>query len=269
MYTRQLFEVAKARYPELKDKVAIVTGSSRGIGKGIAIRLAKEGMKVVVNGVTPQRVEESTQEIQACGVQAVGVIADVGTTDGAEKLINGAMQTFGSLDLLVNNAATLKRYTFFDVTETILDENLAANLRGPYLCIQKAAAIMRQQGGGSIVNISSVGGLRAHHRGLPYDMTKGGLDMMTRAIAIDLIQYGIRVNSIAPGAIRTEKTLPENHPDIVAAAARIPEARFGHVLEVGAGVAFLASEEAGYMVGQVIYIDGGLTIQLTPPGQPV
>jgi NAD(P)-dependent dehydrogenase (short-subunit alcohol dehydrogenase family) len=269
MDTRQLFDAAKARYPELTGKVAIVTGSSRGIGKGIAIRLAKEGMKVVINGVTPERVQTVTEEVKACGADAVGIIADVGATEGADKLIDGAMQAFGRLDLLVNNAATLKRYTFFDVTETILDENLAANLRGPYLCIQKAAVIMRQQGAGSIVNISSVGGLRAHHRGLPYDMTKGGLDMMTRAFAIDLIQYGIRVNSIAPGAIRTEKTLPEDHPDIMAAAARIPEARFGHVLEVGASVAFLASEESGYMVGQVIYVDGGLTVQLTPPGQPV
>lgn len=269
MDTKQLFKMAKARYPELVDRVAIVTGSSRGIGKGIAIRLAKEGMKVVINGVTPERVGASTKELKACGAQVVGVIADVSAIEGVEKLINGAIQSFGRLDLLVNNAASLKRFNFFEVTEAILEENLAANIRGPYLCIQKAAQIMRQLGGGSIVNISSVGGLRAHYRGLPYDITKGGLDMMTRAVAIDLIQYGIRVNSIAPGAIRTEKTLPKDHPDIIAAAARIPEARFGDVLEVGAGVAFMASDEASYMVGQIIYMDGGLTVQLTPPGQPV
>ena len=269
MDTQRYYNAIQPRYPELKDKVAIITGSSRGIGKGIAIRLAKEGMKVVLNGVTADRLETSVQELRACGADAIGGPADLGTTEGVDRLINDTMEKYQRVDLLVNNAAILRRTFIDDFDEDSVDASLDANIRGPLVLSIRAVEIMRKLGGGNIINISSVGGIRAHYRGLPYDITKGALDMMTRVMGINLVEHNIRVNSVAPGAIRTEKTPPPDDPKIKAAADRIPARRHGHVLEVGSVVAFLASDDATYIIGQVICVDGGLLAQLTPPGQPV
>jgi NAD(P)-dependent dehydrogenase (short-subunit alcohol dehydrogenase family) len=123
--------------------------------------------------------------------------------------------------------------------------------------------------GGNIIHISSVGGLRAHWRGLPYDVTKGALDAMTRAMALELAAYDIRVNCVAPGATLTEHHPEINHPRMQEVAARIPLKRFGEGLEIGAAIAFLASDDAAYITGQVVYVDGGITAQLSPPGQPI
>jgi 3-oxoacyl-[acyl-carrier protein] reductase len=126
---------------------------------------------------------------------------------------------------------------------------------------------MRETGGGNIIHISSVGGLRAHWRGFPYDVTKGAIDSMTRAMAIDLAEYNIRVNAIGPGATRTRRTPSDEHPVIQEMSGRIPLGRFGLVSEISSVVSFLASSEASYITGQIIYVDGGITAQLSPPGQ--
>jgi len=259
-----------ARYPELAGKVAIITGSSRGIGKGIALRLAKEGMKVVINSRTAETVEATTTELVALGADAVGVAADQSTTAGVEQIIEATLSAFGTIHLVVNNAANLKRNHFFEVDEALLDSSLATNIRGPYLLSHYAAREMRDAGhSGNIVHISSVGGLRAHWRGLPYDVTKGALDAMTRAQALELAAYGIRVNGVAPGATLTERWPDTNHPRLKAVAERIPLKRFGEGLEIGAAVAFLASDDAAYITGQILYVDGGITAQLHPPGLPI
>jgi NAD(P)-dependent dehydrogenase (short-subunit alcohol dehydrogenase family) len=264
------YEGIPARYPELRDKVAIVTGSSRGIGREIALRLAREGMKVVINARTAADVEATTAELLAYGAGAIGVPADQGQTEGIERIFEATLDTFGTVHLIVNNAADLRRDHFFEVDEALLDSQLASNIRGPYLCAHYAARQMRDAGhGGSIIHISSVGGLRAHWRGLPYDVTKGALDAMTRAMALELAQYDIRVNGVAPGATLTERWPDTNHPRMKAVAERIPLKRFGLGLEIGAAVAFLASDDAAYVTGQVLYVDGGITAQLHPPGQPI
>lgn len=265
----ELYASISPRYRELAGKVAIVTGSSRGIGRGVAVRLAREGMKVVVNGRDVERVEAVAAALRDLGAEALSVPADVGTTEGVNRLFDETRKGFGLVNLLVNNAASLRRVHFFEVDEALLDLQLADNVRGPYLCAYRAAEVMRDAGGGSIVNISSVGGLRAHWRGLPYDLTKGALDAMTRAMALELASYGIRVNAVGPGPIRTERSRPLDHPEAQAAMTRVPMGRFGSPLEIGSVVAFLASEDASFITGQVIYVDGGLTAQLSPPGQPI
>ena len=259
-----------ARYPELSGKVAIVTGSSRGIGKGIALRLAREGMKVVINSRTAEAVEATRAEIEGYGADVIGVPADQSETAGVVTIIEATLAAFGTIDLVVNNAANLRRNHIFEVDEALLDNELATNIRGPYLLALYAARHMRDAGhGGNIVHISSVGGLRAHWRGLPYDVTKGALDSMTQAMALELAQYDIRVNGVAPGATLTERWPDPTEPRMVAVADRIPMKRFGTGLEIGAAVAFLASDDAGYITGQTIYVDGGITAQLHPPGQPI
>lgn len=269
MEATSLYESIRPRYPELRGKVAIITGSSRGIGKGIAMRLAREGMAVVINSRTPEIVENTAAELRKLGAEALAGPGDVGCTADVDKLFEKTLQTYGTVDLLVNNAADLRRVGFFDVDASLLDRQLTDNIRGPYMCSYRAAEVMRTAGGGNIIHISSVGGLRAHWRGLPYDVTKGAIDAMTRAMAVELAAYGIRVNAVAPGATRTERTLPQDDPRHLAFAQRVPMGRYGLPLEIGATVAFLASPDASYITAQVIYVDGGLTAQLSPKGAPI
>lgn len=259
-----LYSSVCPRYPELGAKVAVITGSGRGIGTGIAIRLAREGMKIVVHGLEGNEVENTAAELRDCGVTVFGLATDLSTMAGIDLLFKGVLDSFGTIDLLVNNAADLRRKPLFDIDLPLLENQLSVNIRAPYLCAHRAAEIMRSAGG-SIINISSLGGLRAHWTGLPYDMTKGAIDAMTRAMALDLASYAIRVNAVAPGAILTEHSAPDRQ----ATAGRIPLARFGSPLEIGNAVAFLASDDARYITGQILYVDGGLMAQLSPPGQPI
>jgi NAD(P)-dependent dehydrogenase (short-subunit alcohol dehydrogenase family) len=259
-----------ARYPEFAGQVAIITGSSRGIGKGTAIRLAREGMKVVINSRDAGAVEATAAELRALGVEVLAIPGDVGREEDVNRLFDGTLAAWGKVDLVVNNAADLRRVPFFEVSHAMFDGQLLSNIRGPWLCSWRAAQTMRTAGGGNIIHISSVGGLRAHWPGLPYDVTKGAIDAMTRAMALELSDYGIRVNAIAPGPILNERWLARmNSERAQETARRVPLARFGYPEEIGAAVAFLHSSEAAYITGQVIYIDGGLTAQLSPRGQPV
>jgi NAD(P)-dependent dehydrogenase (short-subunit alcohol dehydrogenase family) len=260
------YNAIRARYPELSAKVAVVTGSSRNIGKGIALRLGREGMRVVVNGRTAETVEATTAELRSLGVDALAVTADVGDRAAVDRLFDETLCAYGTVDLLVNNAAFMQRRHFVEVDPELFERSLAANIMGPYLCASRAVELMRagDAPGGSIVHISSVGGFRAHWRGLPYDATKGAIDAMTRAMAIELAEYGIRVNAVAPGATRTDRSPA---PDSEAAGRirqRVPLGRFGTTIEIGNAVAFLASEDAAYVTGQVLYVDGGVTAQLDP-----
>jgi 3-oxoacyl-[acyl-carrier protein] reductase len=266
---RSIYNDIVPRYPELRGRVAVVTGSSRGIGKGIAARLAREGMKVVINSRTPEDVERTASELRELGADAATAPADLGDTAGVDALFQQALRAYDTVDLLVNNAAIKRREHFFQVDEELLDQHLAANIRGPYLCAQRAAEIMRDGDGGSIVHISSVGGIRAHWRGLPYDVAKGAINAMTQAMAIELAEHGIRVNGIAPGPIITRGPYPPTRSGIEQAVERVPVRCYGHPLDIGAAVAYLASDDARFVVGQVIVVDGGVLAQITPRDTPV
>jgi NAD(P)-dependent dehydrogenase (short-subunit alcohol dehydrogenase family) len=263
--TASLFESIRPRYAELSGRVALITGSSRGIGKGIALRLAREGMKVVLHGYDADELHATADELAALGAAVASIATDFSSDAGIEPLFALTLDTFGRLDLLVNNAADLRREHMLAGDRELLDHQLAVNVRAPYLCAYRAAEIMSKAGGGNIISISSVGGSRAHWRGLPYDMTKGAIDSMTQAMALELARTGIRVNAIGPGAIHIERQPPLDDPGMVAVAERVPMGRFGAPLEIGAMVAFLASDDASYITGQVFYVDGGLTAQLSSP----
>lgn len=261
------FEKIIPRFPELDGQVAVVTGGAKGIGLGIVIRLVREGMQVVIADMDRQSLNTTVESLITLGGTVYGHPGNLREPEFIKQLFDRAIDEFDAVELLVNNAADVQRSRLLDEHRDLLDLQLETNIRGPYLCSTHAARIMQQAGGGNIIHISSVGGLRAHWKGVPYDVTKGAIDAMTRAMAIDLAEYNIRVNAIAPGAIRTERTPSPEHPIVREMSQNIPLKRFGLVSEIGSAVAFLASPEASYITGQIIYVDGGIVTQLAPPGQ--
>ena len=252
------------RYPELRDRVAVVTGAAKGIGKGIAGRLAHEGMRVVLADNDEPSLAKTASELDDLGATVLEFAGDLSRHDQISRLFDTVVDEFETVDLLVNNAADLQRRRVLDDHAEVLELQLATNIRGPYLCSQRAAAIMADRRRGCIIQISSVGGLRAHDRGLPYDVTKGAIDAMTRAMAVDLGEYGIRVNAVAPGITHTHRTPVLQRFD--PRDDRVPLQRAGTPTDVASAVAFLASPDADYITGQVLYVDGGFTAQLSPRG---
>jgi 3-oxoacyl-[acyl-carrier protein] reductase len=261
-----LYRSTLPHYPELKGQVAVITGAAQGIGQGIAVRLAREEMRVVIADKDPQKLASTASSLRQLGATVLDFLGDLSQPDVIQGLFEHTIDTFQSVHLLVNNAADLQRKRLLDEHAALLDHQLATNIRGPYLCSYQAAKWMRSSGGGNIINISSVGALRAHEMGLPYDVTKGAINAMTRAMAIDLSEYNIRVNAIAPGVTHTYRWPAADHPSVQAVLARIPLRRFGTVADISAMAAFLASSEASYITGQILYVDGGITAQLSPPG---
>jgi 3-oxoacyl-[acyl-carrier protein] reductase len=251
----------------LVGKVAVVTGSSRGIGRGIAERLAAEGARVVVNGRHSETLEPVAQAVRTAGGEAIAVAADVGIGEQVDRLFGETVAVFGGVDILVNNAAcTDQRAHFLELDEGQWDTALRANLKSAYLCAHRAANLMVDQGRpGSLISISSFSAVRAHRSLAAYDASKGGLEALTRAIAVDLAPFGIRANVVGPGAIHTET---QDRLGLEAArrrAATVPLGRAGTSEDIAAAVAFLASEEAWYITGQVLYVDGGMLAQLRSP----
>lgn len=254
------------RYPDLVGQTAIVTGAAKGIGEGIARRLATEGMRLVVADKDRDALNGTLRALREFGATVEEVCADLTRPELVDTLFDFTLRRFGTVDLLVNNAADLQRRHFLDEHRALLDLQLATNVASPYLCSQRAASVMSRNGGGAIVLVSSVGAKRAHQQGLPYDMTKGAINALARALAVDLGPYGIRVNAVGPGVTRTYRWPPEDGEERSRIMTQIPLQRPGTVDDIASAVAFLASGEAKYITGQVIYVDGGITAQLSPPG---
>jgi 2-hydroxycyclohexanecarboxyl-CoA dehydrogenase len=251
---------------KLVGKVAVVTGSSQGIGRGIAERLAAEGAKVVINGRHAETIDPVVQALRAAGAEALAVAGDVGVRDQVDRLFAETVAAFGGVDILVNNVAWSQEAHFLELDEQHWDMALRTNLKSVYLCSHRAANLMVDQDRpGSIISISSFSGARAHRCLAAYDASKGGLEAFTRAIAVDLAPFGIRANAVGPGAIQTE-----NHDRRGLEAARrraetVPLGRTGLPADIAGAVVFFASDDAAYVTGQVLYVDGGMLAQLRSP----
>jgi len=251
-----------ACYPDLAGEAALVTGGGSGIGRGVAVRLAAEGMKVAICGRRPERLAETVELIGVRGGEAMAVPADVGDPAAVERLFAEVEARFGQVEALVHNAMQMRMKHLEEVTPELWEETFATGCRGAYLLASHVAPQMKARGRGGMVFISSVGGLRAHLPGLPYDAVKGALDALVRALGIELAPHGIRVNGVAPGSILTWREItPERIVN-----EKVPMGRHGTPAEMAAAVAFLLSDQASYFTGQVIYPDGGMTAQLSLPG---
>jgi glucose 1-dehydrogenase len=249
----------------LKDKVTIVTGAATGIGQAIAVRFAQEGAAVVIDYIGGPEVPSATeQQIASFGGRAIAIPADVSQPAQVQALIDGAVSAFGRLDIVVNNAGIEKKTPFVDYPLETVRKILDVNLIGPFLVSQAAAKQMIKQGqGGRIINISSVHEELPMPLNTPYSVSKGGLRMLMRTIAVELAKDRITVNNIGPGAIYTPidadiEAMPEVEKALMGA---IPLGRWGKPEEIGGLAAYLASDEAGYVTGSTFFIDGGMLRQ--------
>ncbi|PMQ00902.1 MAG: beta-ketoacyl-ACP reductase [Dictyoglomus sp. NZ13-RE01] len=245
----------------LKDKVALVTGGSRGIGRAIVIALAKEGAKVVINyRSNEESARETLEEVEKLG--AVGYLykADVSNEEEVENMFKDILTKFGRLDILVNNAGITRDNLLLRMKLEDWEAVMATNLRSVFLCTRAAAKIMIKQRSGRIINISSIVGEMGNIGQANYSASKAGIIGFTKTVARELASRGITVNAVAPGFIETEMT-ESIAPDLKDLYLKqIPLQRFGKPEEVANLVKFLASEEAGYITGAVINIDGGLAM---------
>lgn len=258
--------IPAANTGDLAGKVAIVTGASSGIGYAIAQLFARHGAALAINYVAhADAAHQLVGEIEAAGGRAIALEADISQARAVEALVATTVDRFGRLDVLVNNAGIEQHTPLLEIDEADWDRTIAVNLKGPFLCLQAAARRM-QKDGGSIVNISSIHEDFAFPGSTPYVAAKGGLRMLMRNASLELAEYGIRVNNVAPGAIATPinaATLAD--PAKVKELQRIvPLQRFGQPSEVAEVVLFLASDRASYVTGSTYYVDGGYVQHAEP-----
>jgi len=249
----------------LSRQYAIVTGGGRGIGKAVAIAFASEGASVCIADVDRQAGEETAREIIRRGGEAISIETDASQPEQAAAMVSQTVQTFGRVDILVNNAAVAKYAPFLEYPLEDWVRSLEINLTGYFLCAQESARMMVSTRRGKIINLSSVTGCVAVPESVAYSSTKGAVDAFTRVLAYELAPYGICVNAIAPGPILTEmarKTLSEE--DRRVREAMIPAGRYGETEDLIGAAVFLASKESDYVTGQTIYVDGGFSISGVP-----
>ncbi len=246
----------------LAGKYALVTGASKGVGKGIALELAHQGCDIAVNYNSDEAgARRTVEKIQALGRRAVALQANV--ADSAQ--VDAMFAKLDRLDILVNNAGVQTWKALLDLTEAEWDRVIGTNLKGCFLCTQRAARRMKDSGGGSIINIGSGSNKIAFPHLVDYTASKGGIDMFTKVAAVELGKYRIRVNCVAPGAIEIERTKLEAGDYAGTWANLTPLGRVGVPADVGKAVAFLASEQSEFITGQTIWVDGGL---FTKPAWP-
>ncbi|MBM3132544.1 MAG: SDR family oxidoreductase [Chloroflexi bacterium] len=253
---------------DLTGKGAIVTGGAMGIGKAIALRLAEAGAAVMIADVDLDAAAKASEEIKSKGVKSQAIRVDVRAAADAQKMCEAAVKAFGSLDILVNNAGIYPLLPVMRVEEALWDKVLDINLKGSFLCAQAAAREMTKAGkGGKIINLASVDGFHPNGNATHYNASKGGVIMLTKALALELAPHKILVNAVAPGSIRTPGTEKVGKEAIAAGltleqlgksfAGRIPLNRMGEPDDIAKAVLFLASGLADYVTGDIVLVDGG------------
>ena len=243
----------------LNDKVAVVTGASRGIGRAIAVKLASLGATVIINyNGSVEKAKEVKSEIESCGGKAEVYQCDVSDFEVCKTFLDHVIKEYGRLDILVNNAGITKDGLLMRMSEQDFDDVIRINLKGAFNCIRFASRQMMKQRSGRIVTLSSVVGVAGNVGQANYAASKAGVIGLTKATAKELASRHITVNAVAPGFIETDMTAAMPESARAAAAAAIPAGRIGRAEDVAAAVAFLAGEQAGYITGQVLCVDGGM-----------
>lgn len=245
---------------KLKDKIALVTGSSRGVGRAVALGFAKQGANVVVNYTSNENAaNEVVETIQSMGCKAIAVKADVAQKAEAENLVNSAIDTFGRLDILVNNAGFTRPAMMIKMTEDQWDQVVDIHLKGAFLCAQAAGLHMKEQKSGKIINVTSVAGIVGTVGQINYSAAKGGIISMTKSIARELARYNVCANVISLGIVATDMTetirSDEKLKEIY--MNRILLKRFAEADDIAPAFVFLASDESNYITGQLLCVDGG------------
>lgn len=242
-----------------QGKTALITGAGNGIGRAIALRFAAQGARVAVNDINAESVDVVVRQITAAGGQAMNAAGDVSLSGQVEEIFQGVEAQFGPVDILVNNAALVSdQRHFLDATEDWWDLFQRVNLKSVFLCTHRAAPGMARRRRGVILNVSSGGATRSHRGFTAYDAAKGGVEALTRALALDLAPYGVRVNGITPGLINTYGLEGD---DLAERARVVPLGRYGTAEDLEGAAAFLCSDDAAYITGQFIVVDGGVLVQ--------
>ena len=257
-------------HDSLGGKVVLVTGAGRGIGRAIAERFAESGCAVAVNDIDGDAAAATAQAIRDRGGTAMAVQADVSDSTQVAAMVDAVMAEHSRIDVLVNNAGIVSpTLHFFEATEAWWRRIVDVNLTGHFLVSHPVARIMATHGGGSIVNMSSGGATRAHRSFTAYDATKGGIEALTRAMALDLGPYNVRVNALAPGAIDTSGMTADER---ALRGENVPLGRIGEPLDLAGAALFLASDDASYITGETLRVDGGMlaqqrsaTVDIVPP----
>jgi 3-oxoacyl-[acyl-carrier protein] reductase len=244
----------------LKDKVAIVTGASRGIGKAIALRFAREGAHVVATATTLESANKTVAEIKQKGGNAHAIAVDISDEKSVTAMVSEVLEKFGTIDILVNNAGITRDNLLVRMSRDDWQKVIDVNLTGAFYCIKAVTKTMMRKRAGKIINISSIVGQTGNAGQVNYSAAKAGLIGMTKSVAKELAGRNVQVNCVAPGYVRTDMTadLPEANKEKLLEA--IPAGRMGDPEDIAGPVAFLASEDANYMTGQIIHADGGMVM---------
>jgi len=253
----------------LEGKTALVTGGSRGIGEATAIALANAGADVAVTSRKLQELERVADRVSNLGRRSMAIETHVGRIDQLQPLVDRVVEEFGRIDILVNNGGTSVALPAMEFSEKAWDSVMNLNLKGLFFLSQAVARVMKDNGGGNIINVASISGIKPEVPTCAYSISKAGVVMATKCMAVEWAQHNIRVNAIAPGPIDTHlfnakfALLPdeEARQQLVGMAARVPLSRIGQPNEIADAMVFLASNASSYLTGQTIVIDGGLTLR--------